>query len=149
LIRGMIDALQEKTLVKEVENAIPDTDLRTDDVELLFVRKLRLSYAEHLANMCVRMHEMYQFALPVELNLIKLRATVYRHMGPLLIEIAKAEELLQKDVIALFSGQTTPRMMAAINALVGAEPDDLLVQLGQQVVHQAEVAEGSDPEAVQ
>lgn len=97
LIMGIIDALQVKDLAKEVENPKLDLCLRGDEIELLFVRKLRMSYAEHLANVCVRIHEIYQAALPAEVQVIRLRAKIYRNTAALLIELARVEELYQKE----------------------------------------------------
>lgn len=95
LITGVIDALQLKDLANEVENPKPDLCLRGDDLELLFVRKLRMSYAEHLAGMCVRLHEIYSAALPAEVQAVRLRARVFRNMAALLIDLARADEAYQ------------------------------------------------------
>ncbi len=103
LITSVIDALQVKELAKETTNAMPDLCLRGDAVELLFVRKLRMSYAEHLADLCYRIHEMYQSAIPTELQPIRLRARVYRNTAAVLIDLARAEEQFQADVIEAFA----------------------------------------------
>lgn len=124
LVAEMTNALQVKNLVKKVENAIVDPDLRGDAVEHLFVRKVRMSYAEHLANLCVRIHEMYQSALPAELPIMRLRAQIYRNMAALLIEIARADEQHQRDVVGLLKdGRPTPGIVAEINALLGAQSE--------------------------
>ena len=102
LIKSISDALQLKELAKEIPNAMPDMCLRGDNVELLRVRKLRLSYAEHLADLCYRIHEMYQSAVPTDLNLIRLRARVYRNTAALLVDLARVEEQFQTDVIEWF-----------------------------------------------
>lgn len=92
LIKDITAALQVKVLVKEVKNPLPDLYLRGAEMELLLVRKLRMSYADHLANLGARLQETYQSALPVESEVLRLRAQVYRNTAALLIDLSRADE---------------------------------------------------------
>lgn len=97
LVMSIVDALQVKTFVREIQNPLPDLWLRSDEHQQIFVRKLRMSYAEHLGNLAVRIFEMYSSALPVELKMVRLRAQVYRNQAAVLIDLARAEEEQQKE----------------------------------------------------